>query len=43
MMDAMIPKTVKIIALLNALVPGLNIQNAETHIKNKATAKSTVK
>jgi hypothetical protein len=43
MIDAIIPKTVNIIPLLNALVPGLNIQNADTHIKNKAIAKATVK
>jgi hypothetical protein len=43
MIDAIIPNTVNIIPLLNALVPGLNIQNAEMHIKNKATAKTTVK
>ncbi|MEN9701566.1 MAG: hypothetical protein RIR55_886, partial [Bacteroidota bacterium] len=36
MIDATIPNTVNIIPLLNAFVPGLNIQNAETHIKNKA-------
>jgi hypothetical protein len=43
MIEATIPNTVKIMPLLNALVPGLNIQKAETHIKNKATAKTTVK
>jgi hypothetical protein len=37
-MDAIIPTTVNITPRLNSFVPGLNIQNADTHMKNKATA-----
>jgi len=41
--EAMIPTTVNITPLLKALVPGLNIQKADTLMKNKAIAKAMVK